>query len=177
MRCPASSLSTKRLRHLPTAATRSAPFIRHRRRSHRSPPDYCGRHDDSLLLAMKIGNANTKKSPPNRVGIFLVLLWISPARSRPPLRISRRSWLWNFADPLIDIMITADLLRIGFRSAVNHYYIIFASVDIKTLQLGHFASFPTAFGKYFAHTFGSLRLHASLIEKRMDDSTVFTEAA
>ena len=34
---PGSFLGVKHLRHLPTAATRSAPFSRHRRRSHRSP--------------------------------------------------------------------------------------------------------------------------------------------
>ena len=37
LRCPAVSLPTVRLRHLPTTATRSGRFLRHRRRSHRSP--------------------------------------------------------------------------------------------------------------------------------------------
>ena len=34
---PASSSVTAHLPHLPTAATRSGRFFRHRRRSHRSP--------------------------------------------------------------------------------------------------------------------------------------------
>jgi len=34
---PGVLLAVKRLRRSPTTATRSAPFIRHRRRSHRSP--------------------------------------------------------------------------------------------------------------------------------------------
>ena len=37
LRYPAASLPTVRLRHLPTAATRSGRFICHRQRSHRSP--------------------------------------------------------------------------------------------------------------------------------------------
>ena len=37
LRCPASSSPMVRLPHLPTAATRSGRFFRHRRRSHRSP--------------------------------------------------------------------------------------------------------------------------------------------
>jgi len=40
LRYPASSLPTVRLPHLPTAATRSSRFSRHRRRSFRSPPGY-----------------------------------------------------------------------------------------------------------------------------------------
>ena len=38
LRCPISSSPFKRLRQPSTAATRSGCFIRHRRRSHRSPP-------------------------------------------------------------------------------------------------------------------------------------------
>ena len=37
LRCPASSSATERHPHLPTAATRAAPLLRHRRRSPCSP--------------------------------------------------------------------------------------------------------------------------------------------
>ena len=47
LRCPAASLPTVRLRHLPTAATRSGRCIRHRRRSHRSPLPFLDSHGRS----------------------------------------------------------------------------------------------------------------------------------
>ena len=55
LRYPASSLPTARLRQLPTAATRSGRFLRHRRRSHRSHTEVPRRLFAYFLIGEKVG--------------------------------------------------------------------------------------------------------------------------
>ena len=80
LRYPAASLPLKRLRHLPTAATRSGRFIRHRRRSHRSP------------LSLRGLQSKPWQSQPNTVGRGLAPAAKSGTAHRPfPTGVNFRS--------------------------------------------------------------------------------------
>ena len=102
---PGIFLADKRLRHLPTAATRSPPCFRHRRRSGRSPqagsfvsflPEQ-ERHPPEALGNLPICRAsssgramltptatNGKKDPRNRGSFFIYIgLWTDTGRRCP----------------------------------------------------------------------------------------------
>ena len=81
LQCPVCALPSARLRCTPTAATRSPPFFRHRRRSGRSPYGSLYRH-----LPRQLGNSPTGKLP---------LYSFSPFLYNHSIKTTFEDGLWN----------------------------------------------------------------------------------